>query len=154
MGRHELRDAHWRKTGRRGQDHWDNDGGRHRRRVAANEVFDASDWSVWVRLLLTARCQNDQRSCEDQATPDNRPTLLVCGMIGPRSYSRRFIGLVYLPATIRVLGIGSRPRAMVEQAGANRGCKSAFLVGVTRQAPGCFERRYWTGFGHIACEPP
>ena len=43
---------------------------------------------------------------------------------------------------------------MMEQEGARRGCKSAFLLTITFQAPGFYQRHGWTEFGRIACDPP
>ncbi len=76
------------------------------------------------------------------------------GMIGRTSYGLLFIDLVYLPETLRGQDIGSRLLAMMEQEGIARGCKSAFLLTITYQAPGFYERNGWTEFGRIACDPP
>jgi GNAT superfamily N-acetyltransferase len=84
--------------------------------------------------------------------PDTGETL--GGMIGKTSYGLLFIDLVYLPETLRGQDIGSRLLAMMEQEGVNRGCMSAFLLTITYQAPGFYERHGWTEFGRIACEPP
>jgi GNAT superfamily N-acetyltransferase len=84
--------------------------------------------------------------------PDTGETL--GGMIGKTSYGLLFIDLVYLPETLRGQDIGSRLLAMMEQEGVNRGCMSAFLLTITYQAPGFYERHGWTEFGRIACDPP
>ena len=76
------------------------------------------------------------------------------GMIGRTSYGLLFIDMVYLPKTMRGQDIGRRLMAMMEQEGAARGCKSAFLLTITYQAPGFYERLGWTEFGRIACDPP
>jgi GNAT superfamily N-acetyltransferase len=76
------------------------------------------------------------------------------GMIGRTSYGLLFIDLVYLPETMRGQNIGSRLLQMMEQEGASRGCKSAFLLTITYQAPGFYQRHGWTEFGRIACDPP
>jgi GNAT superfamily N-acetyltransferase len=84
--------------------------------------------------------------------PDTGETL--GGMIGRTSYGLLFIELVYLPETLRGQDIGSKLLAMMEQEGAARGCKSAFLLTITYQAPGFYERQGWAEFGRIACDPP
>jgi GNAT superfamily N-acetyltransferase len=84
--------------------------------------------------------------------PDTGETL--GGMIGKTSYGLLFIDLVYLPETLRGQDIGRRLLAMMEQEGINRGCMSAFLLTITYQAPGFYERHGWIEFGRIACEPP
>jgi GNAT superfamily N-acetyltransferase len=84
--------------------------------------------------------------------PDTGETL--GGMIGRTSYGLLFIDLVYLPETLRGQDIGSRLLSMMEQEGVARGCKSAFLLTITYQAPGFYERQGWTEFGRIACDPP
>jgi GNAT superfamily N-acetyltransferase len=83
--------------------------------------------------------------------PDTGETL--GGMIGRTSYGLLFIDLVYLPETMRGQDIGSRLLQMMEQEGVTRGCKSAFLLTITYQAPGFYARHGWTEFGRIACEP-
>lgn len=84
--------------------------------------------------------------------PDTGETL--GGMIGRTSYGLLFIDLVYLPETMRGQDIGARLLHMMEQEGASRGCKSAFLFTITYQAPGFYQRHGWTEFGRIACDPP
>src|ERR1700712_4473323 len=76
------------------------------------------------------------------------------GMIGRTSYGLLFIDLVYLPETMRGQDIGSKLLGMMEQEGAQRGCKSAFLYTITYQAPAFYERHGWIEFGRIACDPP
>lgn len=84
--------------------------------------------------------------------PDTGETL--GGMIGRTSYGLLFIDLVYLPETLRGQDIGKKLLQMMEQEGMARGCKSAFLLTITYQAPGFYERQGWTEFGRIACDPP
>ena len=74
-------------------------------------------------------------------------------MIGRTSYGLLFIDLVYLPESMRGQDIGSRLLQMMEQEGARRGCKSAFLFTITYQAPGFYAHHGWTEFGRIACDP-
>lgn len=84
--------------------------------------------------------------------PDSNETL--GGMIGRTSYGLLFIDHVYLPDTARGQDIGTRLLAMMEQEGARRGCKSAFLYTITFQAPGFYRRNGWTEFGRVPCDPP
>ena len=84
--------------------------------------------------------------------PDTGETL--GGMIGRTSYGLLFIELVYLPETLRGQDIGSKLLSMMEQEGVARGCKSGFLLTITYQAPGFYERQGWAEFGRIPCEPP
>jgi GNAT superfamily N-acetyltransferase len=76
------------------------------------------------------------------------------GMIGRTSYGLLFIDLVYLPETMRGQDIGGKLLQMIEDEGARRGCRSAFLLTITYQAPGFYARHGWTEFGRIACDPP
>lgn len=76
------------------------------------------------------------------------------GMIGRTSYGLLFIDLVYLPDTQRGQNIGGRLLRMMEQEGASRGCKAAFLFTITWQAPDFYRRLGWIEFGRIACDPP
>jgi GNAT superfamily N-acetyltransferase len=84
--------------------------------------------------------------------PDTGHTL--GGMIGRTSYGLLFIELVYLPETMRGRDLGARLLRMMEEEGARRGCASGFLLTVTFQAPGFYERYGWREFGRIACDPP
>ena len=83
--------------------------------------------------------------------PDTGETL--GGMIGRTSYGLLFIDLVYLPENLRGQDIGGRLLRMMEQEGAVRGCKAAFLLTITYQAPGFYQRHGWTEFGRIPCDP-
>ncbi len=76
------------------------------------------------------------------------------GMLGRTSYGLLFINLVYLPKDRRGQDIGSRLLAMMEAEAIVRGCKSGFLLTITYQAPGFYERHGWTEFGCVACDPP
>ena len=76
------------------------------------------------------------------------------GMIGRTSYGLLFINTVYLPADQRGQDIGSRLLAMMEREAIARGCKAGFLLTITFQAPGFYQRHGWTEFGRIACDPP
>ena len=76
------------------------------------------------------------------------------GMVGRTSYGLLFIDTVYLPADQRGQDLGSRLLAMMEQEAVARGCKAGFLLTITFQAPGFYQRHGWTEFGRIACDPP
>ena len=84
--------------------------------------------------------------------PDTGATL--GGMIGRTSYGLLFIDLVFLPPDVRGQDIGTRLLRMMEEEGARRGCKAAFLLTITFQAPEFYKRNGWTEFGRIACDPP
>lgn len=83
--------------------------------------------------------------------PDTGATL--GGMIGRTSYGLLFIDLVFLPESARGQDVGTRLLQMMEDEGARRGCKAAFLLTITYQAPGFYQRHGWTEFGRIACDP-
>jgi GNAT superfamily N-acetyltransferase len=76
------------------------------------------------------------------------------GMIGRTSYGLLFIDLVFLPETLRGHDVGSRLLRMMEDEAHGRGCRSGFLLTITFQAPGFYERHGWSEFGRIACDPP
>jgi GNAT superfamily N-acetyltransferase len=78
----------------------------------------------------------------------------VGGMIGRTSLGLLFIDLVYLPPATRGQDLGGRMLAMMEQAAAQRGCRSATLMTITFQAPGFYERHGWREFGRVPCDPP
>lgn len=75
------------------------------------------------------------------------------GMAGRTSYGLLFIDLVYLPADQRGQDAGSRLLAMMEREAIVRGCKAGFLLTITFQAPGFYQRHGWAEFGRIACDP-
>jgi GNAT superfamily N-acetyltransferase len=85
---------------------------------------------------------------------DPQTNATLGGMIGRTSYGLLFIDLVYLPETVRGQNIGARLLRMMEEEGARRGCKSGFLLTITYQAPGFYQRCGWSEFGRIACDPP
>lgn len=103
---------------------------------------------------------NEQRTGYRDARPlaallkDPMTGVTLGGMVGRTSYGLLFIDRVYLPAEQRGQDIGSRLLAMMEREAIVRGCKAGFLLTITFQAPGFYQRQGWTEFGRIACDPP
>ncbi|MFI4997974.1 MAG: GNAT family N-acetyltransferase [Hyphomicrobiales bacterium] len=79
---------------------------------------------------------------------------VIGGVIGRTSFGLLFIDLVYLPATLRGLDIGTRMISMAEEEARRRGCRAGVLYTISFQAPGFYERLGWRVFGEIPCEPP
>lgn len=75
------------------------------------------------------------------------------GAMGRTSLGLLFLDLLYLPAALRGLGLGSQVLAQFEEEGRRRGCASAVLYTISFQAPEFYARRGWRGFGDIACRP-
>ena len=75
------------------------------------------------------------------------------GAMGRTSLGLLFLDLLYLPAALRGLGLGSQVLAQFEEEGRRRGCASAVLYTISFQAPEFYERRGWRRFGEIACHP-
>ena len=75
------------------------------------------------------------------------------GAMGRTSLGLLFLDLLYLPAALRGLGLGSQVLAQFEEEGRRRGCASAVLYTISFQAPEFYERRGWRRFGDIACSP-
>ncbi len=95
---------------------------------------------------------------------DRRPLAVVAkdpssgevlgGAIGRSSLGLLFLELFFLPAQHRGSGLGSRILAMFEDAGRQRGCRSAVLYTISFQAPKFYERHGWRAFGEVPCDPP
>ncbi|SIR05844.1 Acetyltransferase (GNAT) family protein [Janthinobacterium sp. TND4EL3] len=75
------------------------------------------------------------------------------GAMGRTSLGLLFLDLLYLPAALRGLGLGSQVLAQFEEEGRRRGCASAVLYTISFQAPEFYARRGWRRFGDIACSP-
>lgn len=75
------------------------------------------------------------------------------GAMGRTSLGLLFLDLLYLPAALRGLGLGSQILDQFEEEGRRRGCASAVLYTISFQAPEFYERRGWRRFGDIACSP-
>ncbi|MEG0881827.1 MAG: GNAT family N-acetyltransferase [Janthinobacterium sp.] len=75
------------------------------------------------------------------------------GAMGRTSLGLLFLDLLYLPAALRGLGLGSQVLAQFEEEGRRRGCASAVLYTISFQAPEFYARRGWRRFGDIACRP-
>ena len=76
------------------------------------------------------------------------------GLTGRTYLGLAFIDLVYLPASLRGCGIGTRVLQRAEAEARRRGCCAGVLYTITFQAPGFYTRLGWEEFGRIACEPP
>ena len=79
---------------------------------------------------------------------------VIGGLSGGTSLGLLLIDLVFLPNTLRGLDVGSRMMAMAEAEGRRRGCRAGMLYTISFQAPAFYQKRGWTVFGEIACDPP
>jgi N-acetylglutamate synthase-like GNAT family acetyltransferase len=78
----------------------------------------------------------------------------VGGISGRSSRGLLLLEFVYLPKILRGGGMGSRLLAMAEEQGRKHGCKHAFLVTFSFQAPGFYKKHGWRVFGETPCDPP
>ena len=78
---------------------------------------------------------------------------IVGGLIGHTSLGLFFLDLFYLPPDLRRGGLGNRLITQAEDEARRRGCTAAFVITVTFQAPGFYERHGYKRFGEIACPP-
>ena len=78
---------------------------------------------------------------------------IVGGLLGHTSLGLFFLDLFYLPKELRRGGLGSRLIAQAEEEARRRGCTAAFVITVTFQAPGFYEKHGYRRFGEIACPP-
>jgi len=78
---------------------------------------------------------------------------IVGGVLGRSSLGMFFLDLFYLPKPLRRGGLGSRLIAQAEEEARRRGCTAAFVITVTFQAPGFYEKHGYRRFGEIACPP-
>jgi GNAT superfamily N-acetyltransferase len=100
---------------------------------------------------------------EQSGVDDSRPLAVVVsdpatgepigGILGRTSRGVLFLDLVFLPATLRGDGLGSRILQMAEDEGRKRGCGAAVLYTSSFQAPGFYERHGWRRFGEIPSYP-
>ncbi len=78
---------------------------------------------------------------------------IVGGLLGHTSLRLFFLDLFYLPEALRGGGLGSRLITQAEDEARRRGCTAAFVMTVTFQAPGFYERHGYRRFGEIPCPP-
>jgi 2-oxoglutarate dehydrogenase E2 component (dihydrolipoamide succinyltransferase) len=79
---------------------------------------------------------------------------LLGGVEGRTSLGIWFIDLVYLPESMRGLGVGTKMIAMAEAEARKRGCRAAILYTIRFQAPDFYARLGFREFGRIECDPP
>ena len=78
---------------------------------------------------------------------------VVGGILGHTSLGLFFLDLFYLPPERRGDRLGSRLIGEAEDEARRRGCTAAFVMTVTFQAPGFYERHGYRRFGEIPCPP-
>jgi GNAT superfamily N-acetyltransferase len=78
---------------------------------------------------------------------------IVGGLLGHTSLRLFFLDLFYLPPELRRGGLGSRLITQAEAEARRRGCTAAFVMTVTFQAPGFYEKHGYRRFGEIPCPP-
>ena len=86
----------------------------------------------------------------DVAVRDEESGEPVGGLLGHTSFGLFFLDLFYLPETSRGRGLGGHILALAENEARRRGCTAAFVITVTFQAPGFYERCGYRRFGEIA----
>jgi GNAT superfamily N-acetyltransferase len=89
----------------------------------------------------------------DVLVHDEKSGEIVGGILGHTSLGLFFLDLFYLPKELRRGGLGSRLIAQAEDEARRRGCSAAFVITVTFQAPGFYERHGYRRFGEVACPP-
>jgi ribosomal protein S18 acetylase RimI-like enzyme len=64
-----------------------------------------------------------------------------------------FIDTLYLPASLRRSGLGSKLLGKAEAEAKRRGCDCAVLYTISFQAPGFYEKHRFRVFGEVPCQP-
>jgi GNAT superfamily N-acetyltransferase len=100
---------------------------------------------------------------DSQAGPsENRPLVVlvldstgavVGGLWGYTAYGWLFTNLLFVPASLRGQGIGSRLMHLAETEAATRGCHGAWLDTFEFQARAFYERIGYTCFGELPSYP-
>jgi GNAT superfamily N-acetyltransferase len=95
--------------------------------------------------------------------PDNTPLDIVVtnstsgemlgGLTGRTSLGLFFVNLIYLPESLRSMGLGSKILREAETEAKRRGCISAVLYTISFQAPKFYERHGYKVFGEVPCLP-
>jgi GNAT superfamily N-acetyltransferase len=78
---------------------------------------------------------------------------IVGGLLGHTSLRLFFLDLFYLPPELRRGGLGTRLITEAETEARRRGCTAAFVMTVTFQAPGFYEKHGYRRFSEIPCPP-
>ena len=84
--------------------------------------------------------------------PDTDET--IGGLVGWTSSSYLFVNLLYLPETVRGMGLGRRLMTQAEEEAVRRGCHGVWLDTFSFQARGFYERLGYSLFGSIDNYPP
>lgn len=79
---------------------------------------------------------------------------ILGGASGRTSLGLLFLNLLYLPETLRGMGVGSEVLRKFEDEGRRRGCRSAVVYTISFQAAQFYERHGWVRFGEVPCDPP
>jgi GNAT superfamily N-acetyltransferase len=79
---------------------------------------------------------------------------VVGGLLGRTTLGLFFVDLIFLPASARGQGLGSRVMALAEQAARQRGCSAAVLFTIVFQAPDFYARQGYRELGRVECDPP
>ena len=91
--------------------------------------------------------------CHVLLSVNDDPGELVAGLYGRVSYSWLFIELLWVAATERGRGLGSRMLHGAEEYALERGCHSAWLDTFGFQARGFYEKQGYTVFGELPNYP-
>jgi GNAT superfamily N-acetyltransferase len=79
---------------------------------------------------------------------------ILGGASGRTSLGLLFLDLLYLPETLRGMGVGTEVLRRFEDEGRRRGCGSAVVYTISFQAPQFYERHGWIRFGEVPCDSP
>lgn len=78
----------------------------------------------------------------------------VGGLWGRTALGWLFVELLYLPPSMRGMGVGTRLMRLAEEEAARRGCHGVWLDTFSFQAPSFYKRLGYEVFGTIADYPP
>jgi GNAT superfamily N-acetyltransferase len=79
---------------------------------------------------------------------------ILGGLYGSTAYSHLWVDLLFVPESMRGLGIGRKLMTEAEAEAARRGCRAAVLDTFSFQARGFYERLGYSVFGMLSDCPP
>jgi len=75
------------------------------------------------------------------------------GLLGRTTLGLLFIDLLFLPASMRKHGLGSRIMQAAEAEARQRGCRKSVVITINFQAPEFYQRQGYRMFGQVDCLP-
>jgi GNAT superfamily N-acetyltransferase len=79
---------------------------------------------------------------------------IVGGLYGSTAFSHLWVDVLFVPESVRGLGIGRKLMAAAEAEAVQRGCRAAVLDTFSFQARGFYERLGYSVFGMLSDCPP